>query len=445
MSSNMTFSELCSRLGRLACSPWSILSAAGLGILCGILFPEFSKNLSLGGESYLNYITLLTIPLMICALSSSLASLLQKNRSEKSTISLKKMFLLLIFMYILCGTVGITTETVVNHLFPNKINVEQLDELLHAEEETQVDYTIRIFEAPEESIQKQFSLHEFILDSIPTNIFQSLSQGNALHILIFSILFGLALGMAPAGESQNVISVLSSIYQACLILIQCSAYVLPLCLFCLLANKVSILDYSMLKMVSQFLFVLLGLEAFLTVLGLLFWSRAVRMPIRTLLKTEGKTMLIAVGTCQSFVVMPSLMQDMEEKMRYSPEQLKLVVPFAITMGKYTRVLGLAVTAVFVSFLYYGEVSPLMVPMLLIVAPPLSIGGAWPMIAAALLKILGLPGELGLLLLLTINPFLEPLSTLCNVVCNGLFTSLIIRRTTSEGAMTQQECVENSRI
>jgi len=427
MPNNMMFSELCGELGRFVCSPWTILVSSVLGVFCGICFPEFAQGLSLGGDIYLNYITLMTIPLMICALSSSLASLIQQNRRGQGAVSLKKMFALLIFMFLLSGVIGIVSEVAVNRFFPNQINVERLDELLHAKEKNQADYSIRIFEAPRENVQKQFSLREFVLESFPTNIFQSLSMGDALHILIFSVLFGLALGMLPAEPSQHVITVLSSTYQACLYLIQCSVYVLPFCLFCLLSNKVSLLDYSMLKLVSQFLLVIFALEVILAVFGLFLWSRTLHMPVRTLFKLEGKTMLIAIGTCQSFVVMPLLMQDMEEKMRYSSEQLKLVVPFAFTMGKYTRILNLAVTAVFISYLYYGTVSWVMILMLLIIAPPLSVGGAWPVVAAALLKILGLPGELGLLLLLAVNPFVDPLSTLCNVIYNGLFSSLIIKR------------------
>lgn len=427
MDSEMTFSELCNRLVRLASSPWMILFSAIFGALCGICFPDFSQKLSLGGEIYLNYITLLTIPLMVCALSSSLASLLQQNRNKQRTISIKKMFVLLLFMYLLIGILGTVSEVAVNRFLPHQLNVEYLDELLHAKKGDQTDYIIRIYEPPKEKIQKQFSFQEFVLESIPTNIFKSLSQGDALHILIFSILFGLALGMLPPKQSQSMITGLSSTYQACLLLIQYSAYALPVFLFCLLSNKISLMDYFMLKMVSQFLLVLLVLEALLSVAGLVIWSRTLRMPIRTLLKNTGKTMLIAIGTCQTFVAMPSLMQDMEEKMHYSPEQLKLVVPFAVTMGKFSRILGLTVTAVFVSYLYYGEVAWFTIPILLVIAPLFSIGGAWPIVATALLKILGLPGELGLLLLLAVNPFLEPISTLCNIIHNGLFSSLIIKR------------------
>jgi len=427
MPNHMTFSKLWGDLTRFVCSPWIILLSAVLGVLCGICFPGFSQKLSLGGEIYLNYITLLTIPLMIGALSSSLASLIQQNRSEQRAVSLKKMFVFLVSMYLLIGSLGIASEVTVSRLFPYQFDVERLDELLHTEEKSQTDYTIRIFNAPTESEQKQFSLREFILESFPTNIFQSLSHGDALHILIFSILFGLALGMLPSEKSQHVILVLSDTYQACLFLIQCSMYVLPFCLFCLLATKISLLDYSMLKLVSQFLLTIFALEVFLTVLGVLLWSCVLRVSVKSLIKMEGKTMLIAIGTCQSFVVMPLLMQDMEEKMHYSSEQLKLVVPFVFTMGKFTRISSLAVTSVFVSFLYYGDFSWTMIPLLLLVAPPLSIGGAWPLVVTALLKILGLPGELGLLLLVTINPFIDPLSTLCNVIYGGLFSSLTIKK------------------
>ena len=49
------------------------------------------------------------------------------------------------------------------------------------------------------------SFGETILNFFPTNIMQALAEGNIVHVIVFSILFGLALSYVRVEDEENTI------------------------------------------------------------------------------------------------------------------------------------------------------------------------------------------------------------------------------------------------
>jgi Na+/H+-dicarboxylate symporter len=78
-----------------------------------------------------------------------------------------------------------------------------------------------------------------LLSIIPNNIFAALTQGDMLKALVFSLLFGLAIGHAPAKSSESLTQTLETIYHACQKLTQWFNTTLPLVLFSMVASQVA--------------------------------------------------------------------------------------------------------------------------------------------------------------------------------------------------------------
>ncbi len=432
------------KLPQIMLSPITLVACTIGGILFGMLQPGASKDIAILGEVYVNFLKLLAIPFLISALASSIANLTMGQR-ETNAISLKFAVLLLVGMLVLCSGLVYAAGSIFIRPSSQMISMEKLDELMHSDQEGMTERSIKLFSDPPKQATMAFSAREFVLKSLPTNVFQSLYHGDSLHILIVAILFGMALGVLQQDLARNTILMLSSIFQACVQLIHWSIYFLPVCIFCLLANAVAKMAGTMLELLSLFLVMHLGFAIFEIILAFWMWSRAAHVPVFRHLKLQGKALLMGLCAGRSIVVLPIIMQNMERNLLYNGEQLKLLLPFSFTLGKFAQTTQMVLTVLFIANLYGTKIAIPAVIAIILLAPATCVGGAWPMVIAVPLKILSLPDELAILLMLSISPFINPFGTLQNVLFNCLFVSLSLkqRRPVRQAAPSIPAAVEES--
>jgi Na+/H+-dicarboxylate symporter len=83
------------------------------------------------------------------------------------------------------------------------------------------------------------SLEEVVLSLIPSNIFEALAKGETLKALIFSLLFGMALGHVPNRIAGGLSQTLETVYQTCQTLTRWLNFPLPIVLVCMSASQIA--------------------------------------------------------------------------------------------------------------------------------------------------------------------------------------------------------------
>ena len=150
-----------------------------LGIISGIYLPELMLKFKYVGDAFLNLLKMITIPLIFASIFVSIASL-------SSIEDLKDMGLKTIVYYFFTTSLAVFTGLVV----VNFIEFSPVDTVKTATES---------FE------HKPFTIDALIQSFIPSNIFKSFAEGKVLHVIIFSILFALAV-LTLQREKKELIS-----------------------------------------------------------------------------------------------------------------------------------------------------------------------------------------------------------------------------------------------
>jgi Na+/H+-dicarboxylate symporter len=74
-------------------SPWAILAGISAGVTVGVFDKNFANFLAPVGSLYLAMLQMLVLPIMICAVVSSLASLLRSKTASRYLVRIIVVFL----------------------------------------------------------------------------------------------------------------------------------------------------------------------------------------------------------------------------------------------------------------------------------------------------------------------------------------------------------------
>lgn len=412
---NKAFQQLL----KLMLNPWVVLSGIILGGLVGWYLPGVAVHLAPLGNLYSSLLQMCVIPILLTAVISSLSRLFIFGRA---TNYLTKVLTTILLGLILASAVGITAGILGN---PGS----SLQESAQATLGTMIsEYEISDNNAT--NGQEETGLLLFLDAMVPDNIFASLSQGERLSVLFFSMLVGIALGSTGHGMAQPVLVILEALYEAFIRIITWLMYGLPLGLFCLAAGQISDLGVEILGATIK-LCLLIYLCALLLILFYTFviaWKSG-RGVIQTLFFLQ-ETLVVAIGTSSSFAAIPSAMRSLKEEFKLSRDVTDLVLPLGVTLNPPGSVFHFALSTLFIADIYAVEmeIHHYIIIFIGAILAGIAASGAPGVAAISMIAIilqpLGLPVDVALILLVAIDPIVDPLLTTVNVHANCATTVLI---------------------
>ena len=192
--------------------PATIVASIALGIFLGQQFPSFSLSLSPIADVYISLLKMIALPLMITAVIFSISRLMSDGEAPVLMRRFLLMFALVIPFAIL---VSLITSVV---LTPGKVITPEaqtaLGSLIGADNISDAT-SVEFFR--ESVSEDNAELHSILMSIVPNNIFASLSNGDALPVLIFALIFGASLGSVSARLKGTLTAVLESVYRSCLL------------------------------------------------------------------------------------------------------------------------------------------------------------------------------------------------------------------------------------
>jgi proton glutamate symport protein len=278
----------------------------------------------------------------------------------------------------------------------------------------------------------------FLVGLIPANIIYAVNTENTLQVLFFCIASGIALGALPQSQStEPLLLVLESVYSAFQTLINWLKYLLPFGLLGLLAGQLSEISMSHVSVMSNFLLVSIFTFVLLFIASTLLLSVRSKHTVKEVLFKIKEPLLLAFTTQSSLACLPSSIDSLTNGLRFEGKSTNLVLPLAITLCRFGPIAYFAVATIFVSSLYqsalgFGDIVTIIVASIL---AGMATSGQSGILTLTMLSIvlspLGLPRDAVLVLLIAIDPLINPFRTLTIVGISMTVTSFISEQTIGE--------------
>lgn len=405
-----------------------------LGPSVGLVEPDTGATignwLAFPGQLFLATIQMIVIPLVVASVIRGLAA--SENLEQLKRLGIR----VTIFFAIttaLAATIGLVVAGVVN---PG----ESMRGLVEAEI-TQLPNTGSM-ESP--SI---LALPDTLIGLLPGNPLGAMVEGQMLQIVIFSVIFGIALvSMVPA-QAKPMLELLGSLQEICMTIVRWAMGLAPIAVFGLMAQlstKVGL--SSLLGMAIYVLTVIFGLLLLLGIYMLLLKIVVGERPIKFLSGTRD-VLLLAFSTSSSATVMPLSIKTAEQHFNVRPSISQFVIPLGATINMNGTALYQSVATVFLAQVYGIDLSFGSLALIVAMAVGASIGspatpGVGIVILAMVLETVGIPAS-GVALIMGVDRILDMSRTAINVAGDLVACALMEKWVGGDG--TPEQRAEQQRI
>ena len=350
--------------------------------------------------------------------------------------SLKLLVVPLVFVSLVCGTAALNDitklgrvggKTLVLYLFTTAMAITVA--LLVAiavqpgrgfERETDASYTAQ---APP-------TLSETLINLFPENPIKAMAEGNMLQIIVFSILFGLALTLS--GErGRKLLAIFDDLNAVILRLVMLLMTLAPYGVFCLIAKVFALHGLGAILPLAKYFFVVLGVlfaHALLTYPALL--KLLAGLDPFTFFRNMRDPIALAFSTASSNATLPITLKNAEHRLGAHNSIASFTVPLGATINMDGTAIMQGVATVFIAQAYGIDISPTGYLMVVVTATLASIGtagvpGVGLVMLAMVLRQVNLPVE-GIGLIIGVDRLLDMVRTAVNVTGDSAVTCIVAR-------------------
>lgn len=298
-----------------------------------------------------------------------------------------------------------------------------------------IDFSGSVDPSLQESASEATGWQQTVLGFVSTNIFDAMSTATMVPIIVFSLLFGVALHTYIAKTGNRlVLDFFDQIQQIVLTMIRFVMLIAPIGVFCLLANLAGTVGFSVVTGALKYLgATLIGVLLILALFVLVVWLRTGLNPAKLPAKLSDQT-LIAITTTSSAVTFPTVLRTAIEKVGVSQPVANFTLSVGLTMGSYGAVLNYMIVVMFLAqsgnvSLDLGTIVLGMALAILLNMGTITVPGGFPVVAMFLATTLGLPFE-AVGLLIAVDWFTGIFRTFLNV--NGdTFVAMLVANASNE--------------
>ena len=389
-----------------------VVAGLVLGVALGVAAPDFAIGLKFFSDAFLKLITMIVAPIVFCVVVHGIAGAGDLKRVGRVGI---KALLYFEVMTTVALAVGLILAYLIRPGEGMNIDVSKLD--AHALS-TYTDNAHKLHGG---------GIGGFILNIIPTTVFDALARNDVLQVLFFAIVFGVSLALVgePAKPVGDLIEMVSKVLFRAMGLIVRLA---PLGVLGAVAYTVGEYGVGSLEQLAS-LVVVFWLAVALFVLVVLGAVMRVftGLSILRFLNYFREELTIVLATASSDAVLPQIMRKLE-RMGVDPSVVGLVVPTGYSFNLDAFSIYLTLAAVFIA---QATNTPLSFPDLLILAISLVTskgahgvpGSAIVILAATLNAVPAIPA-IGLVLVLSIDWFIGMARALGNLIGNCVATVVV---------------------
>ncbi|MFT5277663.1 MAG: Na+/H+-dicarboxylate symporter [Granulosicoccus sp.] len=358
-----------------------------------------------GGQIFVNALRMLVVPLVFVSLvcgTSSLSDPSMLGRLGGKSIAL----------YILTTFVAVTFAMISALIFKPGVD----------------------FNAPASSsdfaVKESPGFVQVVIDMIPSNPVSAMAEGQMIPIIIFAILFGLA--MSHSGEAgKRLGSSFNDLNEVVMKIVTIVMNFAPYGVFCLIAKLAASVDTSAIFAIGSYfinVFAILILHAII-VYPLLLKITTGLNPLILLSKMK-EVAVFAFSSASSSATLPLTMATARQKLGVSRSVSSFTLPLGATINMDGTAIMQGVATVFIAQAYNIDLSTFDLLMVVLTATLASIGtagvpGVGLILLALVLQQVNLPVE-GIALIIGIDRLLDMTRTVVNVTGDSTIATIVAK-------------------
>ncbi len=344
-----------------------------LGIVLGFAFPAFSIATKVVGDIYLNLIKMMIIPIVVCAVFCGIANIHDGALLRKIGF---RTVLLYVIMFIASAAVSLAIAYLVRPGFGTVF-------------ENAPEYTGNITDP---------TISSFLTTIVPTNIIKAAADGSTLPVILFVIVFAVAI-VSVGEQGKAVVDFMNSLSSAMFKMLSYFMEVSPLGVMSLMAYSVAQYGAGIFGALAKYILCcwLCCIAVFFIVM-VLPTCLYTKVPVGKFLKACGKIALVTLSTTSSAATLPTTINVSMEDLGAPEGVSKFTLPLGCTINMCGGACSFCCLAVFVSDFYginlaFGTIVFLVLIATLINMAAPGIPGGGVVLGASFLSIIGLPLDL----------------------------------------------------
>ena len=398
-----------------------VLIGMGLGILTGFLIRTIFADVAfvqdyivngffyVGGKIFIATLKMLVVPLIFVSLvcgTSSLKDMSTLGRLGGKTVS----------FYLVTTAIAISLAILMANIFQPGVGIDLAQATSFASQE-----------AP--------SLGDVIINMFPTNPVSSMAEGNTLQIIVFAILFGIAIS-ASGSSGERIASFFEDLNKVIMKLVVMLMKVAPYGVFFLMAKLFSEIGLdAIFNLINYFLV----LSATLIIHALVTYSVFLKVftglsPVMFYKKME-TAITFAFSTASSNATIPVTLETATKYLGVKNKIASFTVPLGATINMDGTAIMQGVATVFIAQAFNIDLTLSDYAMVIMTATLASVGtagvpGVGLIMLAMVLNQVGLPVE-GIAMIIGVDRLLDMIRTAVNITGDSVVTCIVAK---SEGEM-----------
>ncbi len=400
---------------------WHIFFGIIAGVFVGIFlhahpYPILSSLLNFIGQVFIRLIQMVVIPLVVSAIVIGITSIGDNKQLGKFGTKM-------VLYYGIITVAAVTIGTILALIFKPGLGAAHY---IAANTASEVQASVATAMA-----QQQGHILSMFLDFIPSNPLNALAHGNMVAIIVFVLIFAIAL--AKVGDvSRPIVSFFESVFAATMKITDWIMFLAAPGVFALTASAVTSFGMDIFASISKYLFVLaLGFFIQMFIVYPIFLKCFSKVSIWMLYSAIAEAMMVAFGTASSSATLPLTIACCEKR-GISHKISSFVLPLGATLNMDGTALLQVVAVIFLTQAYGVPLTPFLliqIALLAIIASSTSAGisGAGLITIALILNGMGLSPEqlvAGFAFLFTIERVTDMMRTLVNVTSDAVVVAAI---------------------
>lgn len=392
----------------------ALIAGAILGVFLnyGVPSGNFKDQIVVGGifyvigQGFIRLMRMLVVPLVFC-------SLVCGSMSVGDTKKLGGVGVRTLVFYLCTTALAITVALGIANLFDPGVGLDM----------SAVELT-----AAQAGTAEQTSAVDTILNIIPTNIFEALSNGIMLQIILFALVLGVIL--AKMGDRVDIVKNFFDQFND--IMMEMTMMVMnfaPIGVFCLIAKTFAEIGFDAFLPLLKYMFCVLlalAIQCFVVYLGLLKLFSGLNPFI--FIKNFFPVMAFAFSTSTSNATIPMSIETLAEKMGVSKRISSFTIPLGATINMDGTSIMQGVAVVFTAQAFGIQLDMMDYITVIGTATLASIGTAGiPSVGLITLTMVfnsvGLPVE-GIALIMGIDRILDMTRTAVNITGDAVCTTIV---------------------
>ncbi|MDR1034887.1 MAG: dicarboxylate/amino acid:cation symporter [Holosporales bacterium] len=389
-------------------------------------FPGCGNIAKPGGEMFLTFISISTIPIIFSSVTSCIIRL---AAGDNRTVKIKRLILIIFIALLISSIIGALICLLMepgNDIRNSKI----ISDLIMKDTQKSI-IKISLTESLNSLYKFQFS--DFLITLFPRNPFRAFAEGNIIQILSISILIGIAISKLDSRTVNYSIMTLNIIMSCFKSILKFQTKILPLGLFFVLLSNFSRIDLNAFGAMKSFC-LSVGI-CFLCLLSIAFFIFLLYSPIgakRSLIALQ-KPITIAFSTCSNQATLPFLATVLNEQFKLPKNAVDISIPLGISVCRVSAVSYYSLVTIFTMSLYNDPVTAFSLCFVIIgaIITSFAASGATGIVAITMISIilnpLNIPIGTAFSLLIIVEPILDPLRTITSLILNAAISCMVINK------------------